>query len=98
MSVSYLKPVINLLNAEVLNLSEDDTELTKEIKIKVLDYLNDKYTDPATDELLSMATFLDPRFKTRYMSTEKLEDIKVFIYLFLFYCFKCKALWAAFYV
>ncbi|KAJ8362100.1 hypothetical protein AAFF_G00396700 [Aldrovandia affinis] len=24
-----------------------------------------------------MATFLDPRFKTRYMSTEKLEDIKV---------------------
>ncbi|XP_062312171.1 E3 SUMO-protein ligase ZBED1-like [Osmerus eperlanus] len=76
-SVSYLKPVINLLNAEVLNLSKDDTELTKEIKIKVLDYLNNKYTDPATDELLSMATFLDPRFKTRYMSAEKLEDIKV---------------------
>ncbi|KAJ8403671.1 hypothetical protein AAFF_G00349970 [Aldrovandia affinis] len=76
-SVSSLKPVIHLLNAEVLNPNEGDTELTQEIKVKVLDYLNDKYTDPATDELLSMATFLDPRFKTRYMSTEKLEDIKV---------------------
>lgn len=76
-SVSYLKPVIHLLNAEVLNPKESDTELTQEIKSKVLGYLNDKYIDPATDELLTMATFLDPRFKTMYMSTEKLEDIKV---------------------
>ncbi|XP_057195870.1 E3 SUMO-protein ligase ZBED1-like isoform X1 [Triplophysa rosa] len=76
-SVSYLKPVIHLLNTEILNPKEGDTELTQEIKTKVLDYLNSKYTDPATDELLTMATFLDPRFKTMYLSPEKLEEIKV---------------------
>ncbi|KAJ8403945.1 hypothetical protein AAFF_G00342950 [Aldrovandia affinis] len=75
-SVSYLKPVIHLLNAEVLNPNKGDIEVTQEITVKVLDDLNDKFIDPATDELLSMATLLDPRFKTRYMSTEKLEDIK----------------------
>lgn len=76
-SVSYLKPVIHLLNTEILNPKEGDTELTQEIKTKVLDYLNSKYTDPTTDELLTMATFLDPRFKTMYLSPEKLEEIKV---------------------
>ncbi len=76
-SVSYLKPVIHLLNTEILSPKESDTELTKEIKTKALEYLNDKYTDPATDELLTMATFMDPIFKTMYMSTEKLEEIKV---------------------
>lgn len=71
-SLSYLKPVIHLLKTEILSPKESDTELTQVIT-KVLEYLN----DPATDELLTMATFMDPRFKTMYMSTEKLEEIKV---------------------
>ncbi|KAJ8358392.1 hypothetical protein AAFF_G00010390 [Aldrovandia affinis] len=35
-TVSYLKPVIHLLNAEVLNPNEGDTELTQEIKTEAL--------------------------------------------------------------
>ncbi|CDQ62441.1 unnamed protein product [Oncorhynchus mykiss] len=45
--------------------------------MRVRDYLNDKYTDPKTDELLTIATFLDPRFKTTYITTEKLVEVKV---------------------
>ncbi|KAK6296584.1 hypothetical protein J4Q44_G00327260 [Coregonus suidteri] len=43
--------------------------------MRVLNYLNEKHTDPETDELLTMATFLDPRFKTTYMTNEKLVKV-----------------------
>ncbi|KAL1252179.1 hypothetical protein QQF64_019975 [Cirrhinus molitorella] len=75
-SVSYVKPVLHLLNSNILKPEEDKAGLCEDIKKRVLDYLNEKYKDPATDELLTMATFLDPRFKTTYMSPEKLEEVR----------------------
>ncbi|XP_050960772.1 E3 SUMO-protein ligase ZBED1 [Labeo rohita] len=75
-SVSYVKPVLHLLNTNILKPEEDKAGLCEDIKKRVLDYLNEKYKDPATDELLTMATFLDPRFKTTYMSPEKLEEVR----------------------
>lgn len=77
MSVSYLKPVLHLFNSNVLNPEEEDTNLTTTMKMTIMDYLNDKYSDPATDDLLDMASLLDPRFKTHYISNEKIEDVKV---------------------
>ncbi|KAI2658659.1 E3 SUMO-protein ligase ZBED1 [Labeo rohita] len=77
-SVSYVKPVLHLLNTNILKPEEDKAGLCEDIKKRVLDYLNEKYKDPATDELLTMATFLDPRFKTTYMSPEKLEECPTF--------------------
>lgn len=35
-----------------------------------------KYTDPAISMLLSVATFLDPRFRTDYINTVYLEGVK----------------------
>ncbi|XP_039672041.1 ubiquitin carboxyl-terminal hydrolase 29-like [Perca fluviatilis] len=55
---------------------EDDTDLTKSIKVKILDYMNTKYDDPGTQELLDIASFMDPRFKVTYISSEKVENIK----------------------
>ena len=75
-SVSYVKPVLHLLNTSVLAEKEDDTNLTKTIKVKILDYMNTKYDDPATQELLDTASFMDPRFKVSYISSEKVQDIK----------------------
>ena len=75
-SVSYVKPVLHLLNTSVLAKKEDDTNLTKTIKVKILDYMNTKYDDPATQELLDTASFMDPRFKVSYISSEKVQDIK----------------------
>ncbi|XP_053298983.1 E3 SUMO-protein ligase ZBED1 [Pleuronectes platessa] len=75
-SVSYVKPVLHLLNTSVLAEKEDDTNLTKTIKVKILDYMNTKYDDPATQELLDTASFMDPRFKVSYISSERVQDIK----------------------
>lgn len=79
-SVSYLKPVLHLFNTTLLAPEEDDeeeeTELTKSINTKILDYLNKKYEDPGTQELLDMASFLDPRFRMEYVSVNNVPSIK----------------------
>ncbi|KAK7912807.1 hypothetical protein WMY93_013018 [Mugilogobius chulae] len=63
-SVSFLKPVLHLFNNEILSGKDGDTELTKAVKEGVLKYLNEKYDDHTTNNLLDMATLVDPRFKT----------------------------------
>ncbi|KAI7799132.1 putative zinc finger BED domain-containing protein 1-like, partial [Triplophysa rosa] len=75
-SVSYLKPVLHLFRTEVLKHSDDDTQLTKDIKAMVMDYLDEKYDDDGTDSLLDMASLVDPRFKTHYIKPDKIETIK----------------------
>jgi len=75
-SVSYLKPVLHLFNEQVLKAQDDDTQLTKDIKVRILDYLNEKYADQSTQELLDMASLLDPRFKTTYIEAERVNYMK----------------------
>lgn len=75
-SVSYLKSVLHLLKTSTLTESEEDTDLSKEIKSRALVYIEDKYSDPATLELLDITSFLDPRFKTDYISAENVPVIK----------------------
>uniref|UniRef100_A0A8C9YIK6 BED-type domain-containing protein n=1 Tax=Sander lucioperca TaxID=283035 RepID=A0A8C9YIK6_SANLU len=70
-SISYLKPVLHLLATSVLAEDAEDTDLTRSIKTKVLAYLNDKYSDLNTQELLDVASFMDPRFKTQYITNCK---------------------------
>lgn len=74
-SVSFVKPVLHLLNNSVLVVQEEDTELTKEVKGKILNYLNEKYEDEATQELLDVASFLDPRFKIDFVSADKKSQV-----------------------
>ncbi|XP_067236702.1 E3 SUMO-protein ligase ZBED1-like [Chanodichthys erythropterus] len=74
-SVSYVKPVLHLMNTSVLAAKEEDNDLTKSIKMKILDYMNSKYDNPATQELLDMTSFMDPRFKVGYISSDKVSDI-----------------------
>lgn len=57
-------------------MQEDDTDLTKQIKKKILAYLNDKYNNPATQRLLEMASALDPRFKQKYVSEDNRGSIE----------------------
>ena len=74
-SISYLKPVLHLFNEGLLKHDSDDTELTKSIKTTVAEYLNKKYDDVITDDLLDMASLVDPRFKTKYMKGEKTDTV-----------------------
>jgi len=75
-SVSYLKPVLHLFNTNILAVNDEDSDLTNTIKSKILEYINKKYDDEETQELLDMASFLDPRFKTNYIAVDKLPNIK----------------------
>ncbi len=74
-SVSYLKPVLHLFNTSILAEEENDTQLTKDVKRNILAYLNDKYSDPVTNDLLNIASFLDPRFRATYIEKEKVEQV-----------------------
>ncbi|XP_053179067.1 E3 SUMO-protein ligase ZBED1-like [Scomber japonicus] len=76
-TVSYVKPVLHLFRSNLLEVNEGDTQLTKEMKTKIMAYLDEKYADPDTDDLLDMATLMDPRFKVQYIRPEKVGAIKM---------------------
>ncbi|KAK6167191.1 hypothetical protein SNE40_021284 [Patella caerulea] len=67
-NVSMVMPVIQLLNDDILAHKEEDVTLTREIKTRILDYLNDKYSDERSKSLLNIASFLDPRYKTKFLT------------------------------
>ncbi|XP_051959033.1 uncharacterized protein LOC127626931 [Xyrauchen texanus] len=66
-SVSFLKPNLHLFSNSILEVQEDDADLAKSFKQNIVDYLTDKYSDSATQELLDMACALDQRFKLKYV-------------------------------
>ena len=68
--------MLHLLNNTVLPHSEDDIDLTKHMKTAILQYLNEKYSDPATNDLLDMASFVNPRLKDKYITDGRREYIK----------------------
>ena len=72
-SISYLKPVLNLFIEGLLKHYNDYTKLTKNIKTMATEYLNVKYDDLIIDDLLDMASLVDPRFKNTYMKDEKID-------------------------
>ena len=72
-TVSVIKPILHILKSKVLKVSEDDGDLTNSIKQRVLDYLLRKYDDNDIDELLNISTYLDPRFKGKYIESD--EDL-----------------------
>ncbi|XP_074551526.1 E3 SUMO-protein ligase ZBED1-like [Halichoeres trimaculatus] len=75
-TLSYVKPVLHLFNESLLACEEGDSELCKSIKTSILEYLNSKYSDPATTDLLEMASFVDPRFRATYIPSEKVDALK----------------------
>ena len=68
-TMSTILPVLHILKNEVLKESENDTQLTKDIKGRILTSMEDKYSDPDVSGLLNVACFLDPRFITEYISS-----------------------------
>ncbi|KAI4904936.1 hypothetical protein NFI96_022326 [Prochilodus magdalenae] len=52
------------------------TDLTKKLKNKILDYLNEKYKDEGTQELLDITSSLDPRFKMEFISVNNKPHVK----------------------
>lgn len=70
-TLSYVRPVLNLFKTSLLAAEDGDTELVKTIKTTILDYLNEKYANAATSELLDITSLLDPRFKASHIGLFK---------------------------
>jgi len=66
-TMSSILPVLHILQHEVLAEAESDTQLTQDIKARILSYLEKKYSDPDISELLNISCFLDPGFTTEYV-------------------------------
>ncbi|KAG9268298.1 zinc finger BED domain-containing protein 1-like [Astyanax mexicanus] len=62
-TASSVKPVLQLLREDLLLPTEEDTELTRNLKKKMTAVLEEKYSAPATQGLLAKASFVDPRHK-----------------------------------
>lgn len=62
-TVSAIKPVLKHLEEDVLAENDADTTLTRDIKRRVLGSLTTRYSDKSSNELLDVASFLDPCFK-----------------------------------
>jgi len=74
-TISSVKPVLHLFET-MMAVQEDDPCLAQSIKSKILHYLKEKYSDPHTQELLDIATVLDPRFKLNYVSEDNKVSVK----------------------
>ena len=66
-TMSAILPVLCILRQEILAEAESNTELTKDIKAYILNYLEEKYSPHDISELLNVLCFLDPRFITEYI-------------------------------
>ncbi|KAK7938916.1 hypothetical protein WMY93_002242 [Mugilogobius chulae] len=76
-TIPCVKPVLQIFNNDLLKVNENDTQLTKDIKTAILDYMNKSYKDTVTERVVNMASLLDPRFRAEYLSESECEAIKV---------------------
>ena len=78
-TVSAVLPMLHILETDLLKQQETDTQLTKDIKHRIVEDIEKRYTESKLAEdvllMLQVASFLDPRFKTKYM--EHLGEVEL---------------------
>lgn len=75
-SVSFIKPALHLFNNLILAEQDDDTDLSKCIKRRILEYLNEKYGDSPTQELLDNGHCPGPKVQTEICKRGQPRDNK----------------------
>ncbi|XDV29576.1 hypothetical protein PO909_032683 [Leuciscus waleckii] len=78
-TASSLLPVLRLIKEDTLAPSDDDSQLTANLKAGIVSILDEKYKalPEASQQLMRKTTFLDPRYKGDYDSN--VEEIKKMI-------------------
>ena len=72
-TVSSIKPTLSFIE-NASEAAQDDTNLTIDLKAKVQANFEKRYTSEAAQTILNTATWLDPRYKTEYLSEEGGRD------------------------
>lgn len=73
-TISAVLPIIDLLKTSVLKQNPDDTSMTNELRSSITDDLLTRNQDSDAIHLLQIASFLDPRFKEKFVT--EIEDVK----------------------
>ena len=68
-------PVLKLLTDDVLKEKEDDTLLTNNLHVAILADLSQRNLETQVVELLQVSSFLDPRFKSKYLNDEETVNV-----------------------
>ena len=78
-TVSAVMPMMQLIDNKLLKETDDDTQITKDIKQRIKQDLRKRYTNTELGEvmdILKAASFLDPRFKCKYLQDTEVRAIK----------------------
>nr|CAH7754705.1 unnamed protein product [Callosobruchus chinensis] len=81
-SVSLIIPLIAMINSK-LSIKEQDSEKIKQLKIDLCESLNRRFSYTKSTMELLIATLIDPRFKTKYLTTDEVETAKTEVISFL---------------
>ena len=76
-TVSAIRPLLKHILEELVASTDVDCALVKEMKETIADDLQARYINGNISELIDMCSFLDPRFKTRYLEDEEETLAKV---------------------
>ena len=71
LTISAVRPLLRHILDEILVVSAEDCSLSKEMKEIISDKLQTYYIHEEVSDLLDKCTYLDPRFKARYLSDEE---------------------------
>lgn len=74
-TASSVRPVLRLLTCDLLDPSPEDSELTKNLKTKMIAILEDKYKDLERQKMLAKATALDPRYRNNFEEEDVTEEL-----------------------
>ena len=80
-TISAVIPIVDLIEKKLLASQSDDTELLKSLKESIVADLKQRYQDPRIRNILDVSSFLDPRFKTKYINDidARLQGVKMLI-------------------
>lgn len=68
-TLSAIKPVLDHITGDVLEESEQDSVLLKNMKQAIRQDLTSRYTEEKAKGVMQMACFMDPRFKTNFLDS-----------------------------
>ena len=70
-TVSAVRPLLKHITEKLLLISSDDCNLVKEIKETIKEDILARYTNEDMVALIDKSTFLDPRFRGRYLDSKE---------------------------
>ena len=75
--VSAVRPLLKHILEDLLAVSSDDCSLVKEMKETISADLSTRYIDLELSELINKCSYLDPRFRTRYINNKEETLIQI---------------------